>query len=121
MRRGVAALAALAGVATFAACVGAPMSQPAGPSGARPETPDRAVGIPLIILFRKGVDPSDPAFLTKLSAHIGMPLAYLRPLSGGAHLLRASVPPDLVTELVERLQRRPEILDVKPDVAVRRQ
>jgi hypothetical protein len=122
MKTGAVVFTVLAGVAAIGACeTSTPLSQSAGPSGARADTLDQTVAIQLIILFRAGTLPADPSFLAALSRDIGTPLAYLRPLSGGAHLLRALVPPESVSDVVRRLQNRPDVLDVQPDVAVRRQ
>lgn len=122
MRTGAVVLAVLAGVAAIGACeTSTPLSQSAGPPGARAETLDHAVVVRLIILFRAGTVPADPSYLAALSEDVGTPLAYLRPLSGGAHLLRALVPPESVNDVVRRLKNRPDVLDVQPDVAVRRQ
>lgn len=122
MKTRAVALTALAGVAAIGACEpSTPLSRSAGPSGTRAETLDRAVAVHLIILFRAGTIPADSAFLAALSQDVGTPLAYLRPMSGGAHLFQALVPPASVNELVRRLQNRPDVLDVQPDVAVRRQ
>jgi len=122
MRTRVALATALAGVAAIGACeTSTRLPSPAGPPGVRAESVDRAGSIQLIVLFRAGTSAADPVFLAALSRDIGTPLAYLRPLSGGAHLLRASVPPESLDDLVRRLQDRPEVLDVQPDVAVRRQ
>ena len=122
MKRRAVALTALAGVAVIEACeISAPLSRSTEPSGTRVETLDRAIAIQLVILFRAGIVPADPTYLATLAEDIGTPLAYLRPVSGGAHLLRARVPPESVSELVRRLQSRPDVLDVQPDIAVRRQ
>jgi len=122
MKTGAVVLTVLAGVAAIGACeTSTPLSQSAGPSGARAETLDRAVAVQLIILFRAGTMPADPSYLAALSEDVGTPLAYVRPLSGGAHLLRALVPPESVNDVVRRLQNRPDVLDVQPDVAVQRQ
>jgi hypothetical protein len=122
MRTWVVAATALAGIAAIGACeASAPWPPPAGPPDTRSERVERVVAVQLIVLFRTGTRAADPAFLAALSRDIGTPLAYVRPLSGGAHLLRASAPPESVNDLVRRLQERPEVIDVQPDVAVRRQ
>lgn len=77
--------------------------------------------VQLIVVFRGDVDPTDPAFLAKFSQEVGIPLAYLHPMSGGAHVLRAYVAPESVAGVVRRLKHSPEIADVQLDVSTRRQ
>lgn len=77
--------------------------------------------IRLIVLFRKEINPESPVFLAKLSHEIGTPLAYIGPISGGAYLLRASVAPDSVPDVVRRLKSQPGVVDAQVDVKVRRQ
>lgn len=73
----------------------------------------------LIVQFRASTRPADPAFLAQLSKTLGTPIAYVRPMSGGAHVLKVSIPPESVAEVVQRLKQRPEVVDVQPDVPVR--
>lgn len=79
------------------------------------------VSVRLITLFRQGVNPADSAFLAQLSRKVGTSLAYIGPVSGGVHILRASVPPESVTDLVRRLRNSPEVADVRLDIPVRPQ
>ncbi len=90
-------------------------------STAGSDPPGSGISVRLIVQFRSTVNPADPAFLAQLSKSLGTPIAYIRPISGGAHVLHASVRPEAVTELVQRLQQRPEVVDVQADVPVRRQ
>lgn len=96
-------------------------SPSAGSSGSRSERVERAVAVRLIVAFRASVNAADPAFLAALSERIGTPLAYLHPLSGGAHLLQATVPPASVDDVVRRLKSQTDVVDVQPDLPVRRQ
>ena len=122
MRAWAVVATALAGVAATGACeTSTPLSQPGGSLGDRAERVDRVVVVQLIIVFRADIRAADPAFLAAVSKDIGTPLAYLRPISGGAHLLSATLPPTSVNDLVRRLQNRPDVMDVQPDVTVRRQ
>lgn len=75
----------------------------------------------LIVRFRAVPEPSDPAFLASLSETLGTSIAYVRPMSGGAHVLRVDVEPDAVADVIRRLETRPEVVAVQPDVRVRPQ
>jgi hypothetical protein len=96
-------------------------SPSAGSSGTRSERVEHAAAVQLIIVFRAGVSAADPAFLAALAEHIGTPLAYLHPLSGGAHLLQATVSPTSVAEVVHRLKNQADVVDVQPNITVQRQ
>jgi hypothetical protein len=116
----LAAALAAAAVAMGACGAFTRESSVAQPSGRGHSDAQLAV-VRLIVLFRADVDPTDPAFLEELSREVGMSFAYLRPMSGGAYVLRASGTPESVADGVRRLRNCPEIADVQPDVPVRRQ
>lgn len=96
---------------------GAPAGAPGG--GRRPAGNETSVR--LLVHFNRATRPADPAFLARLSKSLGMPIAYVRPMSGGTHVLEVSVPPESVADVVQRLKQRPEVVDVQADVPVRRQ
>lgn len=114
-----------AALAYVAVVIGACGEFTRGSSGVQPSgrghSETQLAVVRLIVRFRADVDPTDPAFLERLSREVGMSFAYLRPMSGGAHVLRASASPESVAGGVRRLRNRPEIADVQLDVPVRRQ
>jgi hypothetical protein len=72
----------------------------------------------LIIKFRNdGFDPSPAVFVQELSRHAHAELAYLRPLTGGAHVFRVENISDTarLAEIIQRLAQRADILYVEPD------
>lgn len=76
----------------------------------------------VIIKFKPEVsNPADPAFLQKLSADIGVPLIYVRPMSGGAHVLRFGEKLDRaqVDAALQALNREPSIVYAEEDRIVR--
>lgn len=76
-----------------------------GTPGIRPMTQ-------LIIKWREpGFDPSRQEYLNQLERDTGVTLRYIRPMSGGAHVLRAEGVTDQnqVQRLVDRLGERPEV------------
>jgi hypothetical protein len=75
----------------------------------------------LIVQFREEANPADPQYLANLSLKVGITLAYVRPMSGGGHVLRAVIPAGTAAEVLQRLKRRPEIVDVLVDQPARRQ
>lgn len=85
------------------------------------EAPKAVDYVQILVQFQGVADPSDPRFLANLSREVGISLAYIRPMSGGIHVLRAGVPSGAVTEALLRLRARPEIVDVMVDQPVRRQ
>jgi len=91
-------------------------AKPAPPASASPKPV--AGGGQIIVKFRDpGTDPSRPAFLTSLSASAGTEITFVRPMSGGAFVLRAGGvgSPDDLAEVVRRLRARPDVESVEPD------
>ncbi len=77
----------------------------------------------VIVQFQPGMDPTDAQFLGLLSEGLGASLIYLRPLSGGAHLLQVRGHADAARflELVAHLNRRPEVVYAETDARMRHQ
>lgn len=121
MRNGVLLAAVLATWWAAAGCSSSAVPEPEQSTLDRRGDAAERVPIQLIVRFRTVPQPSDSVFLSRLSKAIGTPIAYVRPMSGGAHVLRVVVPPDAVAEIVRRLENRPEVVDVQPDVRVRPQ
>jgi hypothetical protein len=72
----------------------------------------------IIIKFRNDVrDPSQHDFIEGLSRDASAKLVYVRPMSGGAHVFRVDDIADSVqlTEVMQRLSKRPDILYVEQD------
>jgi len=72
----------------------------------------------IIVKFREaGIDPSRPELLTSLSSSAGAEITFVRPMSGGAFVFRASGvgSADELAEVVRRLKARPDIESVEPD------
>jgi hypothetical protein len=66
----------------------------------------------VIVKFRDpDLDPSRKTYLRELSYATGTQIAYVRPLSGGAHVLRIETAVD-----VEQLQRVVNVLASRPEV-----
>lgn len=88
---------------------------------ATPTTPPVGYHRPrqLIIKFRQpDLDPSREEVLTSLSRDAGVRLLYVRPMSGGAHVLRLEQPMDQkgVEAIIDRLSRRLDVEYVEIDV-----
>ena len=101
----------------FSGCAGtvtpsaAESVQAAGP--ARPKAMSQ-----LIIKFRDpALDPSRETYLKELARDTGVVLVYVRPMSGGAHVLRVEGPVDAETlrQIVRRLADRAEVEYAEPD------
>lgn len=78
----------------------------------------------IIIEFRAdGLDPSTPAFIEQLSRDAAAPLAYLRPMAGGAHVfgLQNISHAAQMEEIVRRLKERADILYVEKDAVMQHQ
>jgi hypothetical protein len=72
----------------------------------------------LIIKFRDpGLDPSRSDFVQELSRTAHAALVYVRPMSGGAHVFRVENISNttLSSEVIQRLSKRPDILNVEQD------
>ena len=78
----------------------------------------------IIIKFRESTaNVTQAGFMATLSRDAGVPLEYLRPMSGGAHVLRASRPlrADEIADAIKRLSSRPDVVYVEPDRMMRHQ
>lgn len=93
-----------------------------GPASHPAIRPAAMVSNQVIIRFKPEVsNPADPAFLQKLSADIGVPLIYVRPMSGGAHVLKFGEKLDRaqVDAALQALNREPSIVYAEEDRIVR--
>ena len=91
---------------------------------ATPPVPSARLGQPaqIIIKFRgDGPDPSQPHLLNDISRDAGVTLVYVRPMSGGAHVLRLENPSDgaALDRVIERLGGRRDVEYVEPDRSMR--
>lgn len=77
----------------------------------------------VIVKFRGDHDPSNAQYLGSLSAGLGVTLRYLRPLAGGAHLLRVEGLRDAAHSagLIAELNRRAEVEYAEADAPMRHQ
>ena len=83
---------------------------------------EHALSAQIIVRFRGVPDPTSAAYLTELSKTLGTTIAYVRPTSGGGHLLRVSAAnPDVAADLARRLEARPDVVYAQPDALVRPQ
>jgi hypothetical protein len=76
----------------------------------------------IIIKFRSAAtDPSDPQVLAALSVAASTPLTFVRPMSGGAFVLRAAgiTDPQQLAEVIRRLGTRSDVEYVEPDRLLR--
>jgi hypothetical protein len=76
----------------------------------------------IIIKFRSAAtDPSDPQVLAALSVAASTPLTFVRPMSGGAFVLRAAGITDSqqLAEVIRRLGTRSDVEYVEPDRLLR--
>ena len=72
----------------------------------------------LIIKLRDpALDPARETYLKELARDTGVVLVYVRPMSGGAHVLRVEGPVDAETlrRIVRRLAERAEVEYAEPD------
>ena len=72
----------------------------------------------LIIKFNDpAIEPTQSAIVTTLSEDIGLPLEYLRPMSGQAHILLAHdiLNDEHLEQVIQRLSARPDVLSVQRD------
>ncbi|MCA2002324.1 MAG: S8 family peptidase, partial [Chloroflexi bacterium] len=81
----------------FALILAAALLLPASPTAAKPQAQEASGGIPtdrIIIKYKEGTsaqaEPSASALMSSLSAAAGVPLEYVRPMSGDAHVLKLS-------------------------------
>ena len=107
----------LAVVIAISGCAGTvtPSSADSAQSGGSART--KAIS-QLIIKFRDpALDPSRETYLKELSRDTGVVLVYVRPVSGGAHVLRVEGPADAATlrQIVRRLAERAEVEYAEPD------
>ena len=76
----------------------------------------------IIIKFRDPrLDPSQPNFLEEISRDAGAALVHVRPMSGGAHVLRLEKKVDGAEfdRIIGRLRKRQDIEYVQPDRLMR--
>lgn len=72
----------------------------------------------MIVKFKDpAVDPTKPSYLQELSQAIGATLVYVRPMSGGAHILRmeAGANAESFRRVVESLAKRSDVEYAEPD------
>jgi len=77
-----------------------------------------AGGGQIIIRFRSPtIEPSNPEILASLSATAERPLVFIRPMSGGAFVLRADGVEDVeqLAGVIRRLGARADVESVEPD------
>jgi len=101
-------------------------AQVSGESGPELAPPASARGaaraVQIIVKFRDPrLDPSRAQFLGEMGRDIGARLVYVRPMSGGAHVLRLEALPDgaELDRIVGRLARRPDVEYAEPDRRMR--
>jgi hypothetical protein len=76
----------------------------------------------IIIKFRDPrLDPSQSHLLDEISRDAGAALVHVRPMSGGAHVLRPENPVDSaeLDRIIGRLGKRPDVEYVEPDRVMR--
>ena len=76
----------------------------------------------IIIKFRDpGLDPSQSHFLAEISRDAGARLVYVRPMSGGAHVVRPENPVHgaELDRIIGRLGKRQDVEYVEPDRPMR--
>lgn len=96
----------------LAACVA---DLPNSASGANPAR--------IIVKFRQPVDAVQPDFVAGLARDVGIPLRYVRPMSGGAHVyvLSENTRPERLAQVVARLSAREDVEYAVEDRMVRHQ
>jgi hypothetical protein len=79
------------------------------------------LGQQIIVKFTPGVDPRRAGFMEILSEAVETQLVYVRPMSGEAHVVRASSAgdPKQMRDLIRRLTSRPDVVYAEPDRPVR--
>jgi hypothetical protein len=78
----------------------------------------------IIIKFTEGIsDPSKQDFVEGLSQELGIPVTYVRPMSGGAHVFRVEEPSDeeQLSQALKRLNDRKDVLYAEQDRIMRHQ
>ena len=72
---------------------------------------------------QSGLDPATESGLARLSQAAGIPLVYLRAMSGGGHLLATAerVSPSVAGEMLQRLAADPAIAQIEEDQRVTHQ
>ena len=108
----------LAGVmGALSAC--SPLRAQAGTDAASPQASTAAIpSAQIIIKFRDpGLDPSRPQLLDEIGRDAGARLVYVRPMSGGAHVLRPENPVDgaELDRIIVRLGKRKDVEYAEPD------
>lgn len=110
-----------AGLGGLPAC--AQFRAPDGTEAASPQS-STAASLPtqIIIKFRDPrVDPSQPQLLDELGRDAGARIVHVRPMSGGAHVLRLESQADgaELDRIIERLAKRRDVEYVEPDRPMR--
>lgn len=79
-------------------------------------------GSRIIIRFQDGVSVDD-ALLRDLERRAGVSLRYVRPMAGGAHVLRldGQVPAAVMEEALQRLRQDPRVRYAEPDIRLKTQ
>lgn len=79
--------------------------------------------IRLLVKFSPNVpDPANPVFLKSLSEDAGVILEYIRPMSGGAHVIGVRGPVDVQAgEIIRRLSTTDDVLYVEQDRLLRQE
>lgn len=76
------------------------------------QDPAPAIGsVQLIIKFREPAQVDPARLVDTLSRDAGVPVVYVRPMSGGAHVFAAkgSIEPDRLGEILKRLSARTDV------------
>lgn len=83
----------------------------------------RVLRIILVPAPQSGLDPASESGLARLSQAAGMPLVYLRAMTGGAHLLATAegVSSSAAGEMLRRLAADPAIAQIEEDQRVTHQ
>ncbi len=125
MRR-VCAVSVVAGLILITGCATAGTDSPTvrGSEDSKNTIRPRLGAAQLIIKFSSAVtDPSQAEFVDTLSKDIGVSLAYLRPMSGGAHVFIVKGAPDSrqLQDISRRLSKRSDVIYAEPDRIMRHQ
>ncbi len=72
----------------------------------------------LIVKFETAIDnPADPVFVRSLVSMTGVSLAYVRPMSGAAHVYAVETKEDdvVLEDIVRHVEEHPYVRSVEPD------
>ena len=93
-----------------------------GGAEATAQQPSTGPAPQIIIKFRDSrTDPSQSSLLDEIGRDSGARLVYVRPMSGGAHVLRTGSTVDgaELDRIIERLSKRQDVEYVEPDRPMR--